>query len=134
MSGEVIPTDVHSIKEGNYVVFGGVPCLVKVITFSAPGKHGHAKFRIEAVGIFDGKKRIEVITGKSRVDVPIIEKRSAQVLSVGGNGKVQVMDSETYETFELDMPQEEELKAKVKDGVEVQYWDVMGIKQIKGAK
>ncbi|VVB75860.1 Translation initiation factor 5A [Candidatus Tiddalikarchaeum anstoanum] len=133
MSGEVTPTDVHSIKEGNYVVFGGAPCVVKVITFSAPGKHGHAKFRIEAIGVFDGKKRIEVITGKSRVDVPIIEKKNAQVLSIGGN-KVQVMDSESYENFELEMPTEEELKSKIKEGAEVQYWDVMGMKQIKGVK
>ncbi|MBN1923638.1 MAG: translation initiation factor IF-5A [Nanoarchaeota archaeon] len=133
MSGEVKPVDVHSIKPGRYIVMEGVPCLVKDIKSSAPGKHGHAKFRIEAVGIFDGKKRVEVKSSHTRCEVPVIEKKSAQVLSMTED-KIQVMDMTTYETFELPMPEEEEVKEKVTEGVEVVYWDVMGTKQIKGIK
>ena len=132
MSG-VKPVDVHSIKEGRYIVMEGVPCIVKSIKSSAPGKHGHAKFRIEAVGIFDNKKRVEVKSGHTRCEVPVIEKKSGQVLSIANN-KVQMMDMETYETMELPVPEEEDLKNKVKPGVEVTYWDVMGTKQIKGLK
>ncbi|PIU61272.1 translation initiation factor IF-5A [archaeon CG_4_10_14_0_2_um_filter_Archaea_38_6] len=132
MSG-VKPVDVHSIKEGRYIVMEGVPCIVKSIKSSAPGKHGHAKFRIEAVGIFDNKKRVEVKSGHTRCEVPVIEKKSGQVLSIANN-KVQIMDMETYETMELPVPEEEDLKNKVKPGVEVTYWDVMGTKQIKGLK
>lgn len=133
MSGEVKPVDVHSIKVGRYIVMDGVPCVVKSIKSSAPGKHGHAKFRIEAVGIFDGKKRVDVKSGKLRVNVPVIEKKTAQVLSIGG-GKVQIMDTETYETMDLDMPKDEEIKSKIADGVQIVYWGVMGTKQIKQVK
>ena len=133
MSGEVKPVDVHSIKPGKYIVMEGVPCLVKDIKSSAPGKHGHAKFRIEAVGIFDNKKRVEVKSGHTRCEVPVIEKKNAQVLSVAGD-KIQVMDMETYETFELDMPEEQELKDKINPGLEVVFWDVMGTRQVKGVK
>ncbi len=133
MSGEVKPVDVHSIKTGRYIVMEGVPCVVKDIKASAPGKHGHAKFRIEAVGIFDGKKRVEVKSSHTRCEVPVIEKKGAQVLSITGDN-IQVMDMETYETFDIEMPTEEELKDKIKNGVEIIYWDVMGTKQVKGVK
>ncbi len=133
MSGEVKPVDVHSIKPGKYIVMDGVPCIVKDIKASAPGKHGHAKFRIEAVGIFDGKKRVEVKSSHTRCEVPIIEKKNAQVLSINGD-KVQIMDMTSYETFELDMPSDEELRNKIEVGKDVVYWDVMGIKQIKEVK
>jgi len=130
MSGEVKPVDVHSIKAGRYIVMEGVPCIVKDIKMSAPGKHGHAKFRIESVGLFDGKKRVEVKSGHTRCEVPVIEKKPAQVLSISGD-RVQVMDMETYETLEIDMPKDEEVAKKVKEGAEITIWDVMGIRQIK---
>jgi translation elongation factor P/translation initiation factor 5A len=44
------------------------------------------------------------------------------------------MDSETYETFELDIP--EELKAEVVEGCSVLYWIVLTqrvMKQVKPA-
>ena len=130
MSNDVKPMDIHSIKEGKYIVMGGVPCIVKKIDKSTPGKHGHAKYRHEAIGVFDGKKRVEAKSGHSRCDVPIIKKKSAQVLSISGD-KVQIMDLESYETFDIDMPKDEEIKKKVVDGAEINYWEVMGIKQIK---
>lgn len=133
MSEEVKPVDVHSIKEGRYIVMEGVPCVVKSIKTSAPGKHGHAKFRIEGVGLFDGKKRVEVKSSHTRCEVPVIEKRNAQVLSTTNN-KVQVMDMETYETLEIEMPEEEDIKSKIEPGVTITFWDVMGKKQIKGLK
>ena len=66
-----------------------------------------------------------------KVEAPIIEKKSAQVLSISGN-MANVMDVETYETFDLDIP--EELQAEVKEGVEVLYWLLMGTKVMKQVK
>ncbi len=108
------------------------PCKISKMDRSAPGKHGHAKYRLEAVGILDNRKRTTIMSGHNKVQVPIIEKKDAQVLSVSGD-KVQVMDLETYETFDLAIPQE--LKGQVKDNQKVLYWDVVGtkvLKQIKG--
>ncbi|MEK6956261.1 MAG: translation initiation factor IF-5A, partial [Nanoarchaeota archaeon] len=89
------------------------------------------KCRIEAVGIIDGQKRIELYPGSDNVVVPIIEKKIAQVLSVG-SGKANVMDNETYETFDLEIP--EEMKDQIKENGQVVYWIVMDKKVMKQGK
>ena len=122
-----------SIKVGGYIVIDGAACRVVDVSVSRPGKHGHAKFRIVAVGLLDEKKRDMVVPGHDKVEVPIVEKKTAQVLSVSGD-TANVMDSETYETFDIKVPAE--LQDKVAEGVEVIYWTILGdkvIKQIKGA-
>ncbi len=124
-------TNAGSLKIGSYVIFGGAACVVKSIQTSKTGKHGSAKCRIEAVGIIDGQKRVELYPSSDNVQVPIIEKKSAQVLSVS-NDKATVMDNETYETFDLDIP--EEMKGEMKDGGQVVYWIVMDKKVIKQTK
>ncbi len=119
---------VATLKKGNYVVIDGVASSVVDTQTSRPGKHGHAKVRLSAVGILDGKKREIVMPGHDNIEVPLIDKRNAQVLSVQGD-KATVMDSESYETFELPIP--EELRGSVTEGVVVNYWDIMGDKSIK---
>ncbi|RLJ10295.1 MAG: translation initiation factor IF-5A [Candidatus Aenigmatarchaeota archaeon] len=106
-------------KVGSYVIIDGEPCKVISYAKSKPGKHGAAKVRIEAIGIFDNKKRSLLKPASATVDVPIIEKRKAQVVSVSGD-MAQLMDLETYEMFEALIP--EEFKEKVQPGVEVLYW------------
>src|SRR3989344_1716833 len=96
---------VASLQKGSYIVIEGVPCRVVDTQTSRPGKHGHAKVRLQAVGIIDGKKRDIVMPGHDNIEVPIIEKKNAQVLSITGN-KANVMDSETYETFDMEIPDE----------------------------
>ncbi len=123
---------VGDLQKGSYVVLEGTACKVVDIQVSRPGKHGHSKVRLTAIGIVDDKKRIVVMPGHDNVDVPIIEKKTAQVLSVQDD-TANVMDSETYETFDLKIP--EELKGQVAEGTNVLYWDVMDVKimkQIKG--
>src|SRR3989344_6697842 len=115
-------TNAGSLKPGSYVIFGGQACVVKNIQTSKTGKHGSAKCRIEAVGIIDGQKRIELYPSGDNVQVPIIEKKSAQVLSVTDD-KASVMDNETYETFDLEIP--EDMKGEVKEGGQIVYWTVM---------
>jgi translation initiation factor 5A len=123
---------VGTIKKGNYVVVDGVASTVVDIQTSRPGKHGHAKVRLSAVGLLDDKKRVVVMPGHDNIEVPIIDKRVAQVLSIQAD-KANVMDSENYETFELTIP--EDLKADVHEGISVMYWEIMGdkvMKQIRG--
>ena len=126
-------TTAGSVKEGDTIMVGGAPCRVVGVQRSKPGKHGAAKARIVAVGIIDGKKRDVVMPGHEKVQVPMVEKKNAQVLSVSGN-TANVMDAETYETFDLEIP--EELQGQVKEGMQVLYWLIMGhklLKQVKGA-
>ena len=123
----------NQIQKGSFILMGGIACKVVDVEISKPGKHGHSKVRISAVGLVDDKKRIEVMPGHDNVEVPMIEKRNAQVLSVQGD-KANVMDSEAYETFDLKIP--EEFKEQVVEGSSVLYWDILNekvIKQVKGS-
>ena len=122
---------VSELQKGSYIVVDGAPCRVVDTQTSRPGKHGHAKIRLQAMGIIDNKKRDVVMPGHDNVDVPIIEKRTAQVLSIQGD-KANVMDIESFETFDMDIP--DELKESVANGVTVMYWDVMGTKMMKQIK
>ncbi len=65
----------------------------------------------------------------ARIDVPILEKRSGQVVSIIGD-TVQLMDLENYETFETEMPKEDEIKNKLAPGIEVEFWRVSGRNKI----
>ncbi|MCH8067136.1 MAG: translation initiation factor IF-5A [Nanoarchaeota archaeon] len=122
---------VGSLQKGSSIILEGTACRVVDIQVSRPGKHGHAKVRLTAVGLVDDKKRIVVMPGHDSVDVPIIEKKSAQVLSIQGN-TANVMDSESYETFDLRIP--EELKDEVAEGVNVMYWVILNDKVMKQVK
>src|SRR3989344_8421169 len=97
---EIRQTQAGNLKVGSYVLMNGAPCVVKNIQTSKTGKHGSSKCRIEGVGIIDGQKRIEVHPGHDNMDVPIVEKKNAQVLSIQGD-TASAMDTETYETFDL---------------------------------
>jgi translation initiation factor 5A len=119
------PVDVGSVKEGQYIVIDGEPCRIVGLEKSKPGKHGSAKARIVAIGVFDGIKRSIVSPVDARIEVPVIEKRSGQVISTTPE-IVQLMDLETYETFETPMPAEEEIKSRISDGAEVEYWKILG--------
>ena len=99
------------------------PCRIVNYTKSKPGKHGSAKARVVAIGVFDGAKRSFVKPVSSQVEVPIIEKRGGQVIALLPSA-VQVMDLETYEIFETPMP-EEDLKSKLISGVEVEFWRIL---------
>ena len=120
-----------SIKVGNYIIMDGAACRVSSVQTSRPGKHGHAKCRIEAVGLTDNQKRINVYPGHDNVEVPIIEKKAAQVLSIS-NDTATVMDMESYETFDLKIPKD--LKDQVKEGVQVIYWTILSDKVLKQVK
>lgn len=122
---------VSSLKKGSYVVIEGAACIVQDTQTSRPGKHGHAKTRILAVGMIDGKKRDVVMPGHDNVEVPIIDKLDANVLSVNGD-IANVMDMTSYLTFDLKIP--DELKDKVKPGVNIIYWDILGDKIMKQLK
>jgi translation initiation factor 5A len=119
--------EVRELKEGRYMIVDNEPCKILSIQTSKPGKHGEAKARIDAIGIFDGSKRSVVYPVKHKVQVPIINKRTAQVLSLS-EGEIQLMDLENYETFSLTV--REELRDKLRPGAEVPYISTMGRRQI----
>jgi len=119
--------EVRELKEGRYILLEEEPCRILSIQTSKPGKHGEAKARIDAVGLFDGSKRSVVFPVKHKVQVPLIGKKRAQVLSLT-DAEVQLMDLETYETFQLAL--DAETKGTLTPGAEVEYLDAMGRRRI----
>jgi len=122
---------IKNLKPGKFCVIDGEPCRVVSCVKSKPGKHGGAKARVDAVGIFDNRKRSIVKPASTDIEVPIVEKKTAQVVALSGNN-AQIMDMETYETFDAEIP--EELKGKIDAGVEVIYWVILGRKMLVSLK
>ena len=122
--------EVRTLRVNRYMIIDEEPCKIMSITTSKPGKHGEAKARIEAIGVFDGQKRSVVRPVKHKVHVPLIDKRNAQVLALMGDN-VQLMDLETYETFEMPIP--DEFKGQLQPGNEVSYLQALGRKKITRA-
>ena len=129
------PADISSLKVGYHILIQDEPCRIVEYEKSKPGKHGSAKARIVAIGIFDGSKRSIVSPVSAKVSVPIIEKRTAQIVSMLANS-VQLMDLESYEIFFASMPTEEEVKTRLSPGLEVEYWQILNktkIVRVKGS-
>jgi len=127
------PVDVGSLRVGGYMIVDGEACHIVGITKSKPGKHGSAKARIVAIGIFDGVKRSIVKPVDANAEVPMIDKRMGQIYAVTPSS-IQIMDLETYEYLDAPFPEEEELKAKLVPGVEIEYWRILGKLKLVRAK
>jgi translation initiation factor 5A len=95
--------EVRDLDEGSYVLIDDAACQINGYSTAKPGKHGSAKARVEAEGVFDGKKRNLSQPVDAKIQVPIINRKQGQVVSTEGD-EAQVMDLETYETFTLALP------------------------------
>lgn len=128
---EITHKSVGTLKKGDTIVLEGAACVVTDVKISRPGKHGHAKVNLMAVGLLDKKKRNAVMPGHDDVEAPIIGKKNAQVLSLNGD-HANVMDSETYESFDLEIP--EDLREQLKEGMTIVYWTILSDKVMKQIK
>ena len=115
--------EIRSLKEGKYILIDDEPCVIKSMTHSKTGKHGSAKSRIDAIGIFDGTKRSIIAPVTEKTYIPIVERKNGQVLSIKGD-VVQIMDNADYSTLELKIP--DELKGKIEAGKDISYLISMG--------
>ncbi len=79
------------MKEGSYIIIDGEPCKVVEVEKSKPGKHGSAKVRLTGIAIFTGSKKTVIGTVDTHIEIPMIDKRSAQVISATPTS-VQLMD------------------------------------------
>ncbi|MHA1683422.1 MAG: translation initiation factor IF-5A [Promethearchaeota archaeon] len=123
--------DANQLKKGNYFLLEGqVHRVVSEPLHSKSGKHGHAKMRINSVNIFTGKKTSSTFPASQSMEIPNIDKRNAQVTYLTEDS-VGVMDNETFESFEMAIPSDEEIKGKLAEGVNLEYWVVMDMKVIQ---
>ncbi|MEM4295782.1 MAG: translation initiation factor IF-5A [Candidatus Anstonellales archaeon] len=127
MTDEVIKVEAKELKVGRFVVIDDIPCKVVSIEVSKPGKHGSAKMRVTAIGIFDNQKKTLLVPTDASVEVPVVKKRTAQVLAINGN-IANVMDKDNYETFDVIIP--DELKNEVAEGKEIEVMEALGRKAV----
>jgi translation initiation factor 5A len=120
--------EATEMRVGTYILIDSGAYQVKKMDISKTGKHGHAKVRYEAVSVITGKKKVQVVPGHDKFEIPMIDKRKAQVLSVSGE-HANLMDSESFENLDLQISGE--LKEQISEGCTVEYWDVEGEKLIK---
>ena len=132
------PSDLGSLKIGSYILLpvsdqpSGEPCRIVEYDTSKPGKHGSAKARIVGVGVFDNQKRPHVGPVSMQIHVPLIDKRTGQIISMTGD-ITQVMDSETFETVDVTLI-DNEVNGKLENGQNVEYWKVMDRTKIMRVK
>ncbi len=118
---------VRELQEGSYVMMDDAPCEINGYSTAKPGKHGSAKARIEAKGVFDARKRSLSQPVDAKVWVPIIERKGGQVVSVSGDD-AQVMDLDTYETFTMRVPENTEFTPDD----EIEYLEYEGQRKVVG--
>ena len=127
-------TEIQKLKAGQYIMVEEEPCLIKSTERSKSGKHGHAKVRVVCVGMFDNNKRSLTIPSGHMVEVPEIIKGNAQINFIE-DVSINIMDLESYESMDVDWPQEENLKKKLKElqavpdkisTAQVEYWQLAG--------
>ena len=113
MSTKVV--ELKTVKVGKYIVLDGEASKV--------------------TSIFDGQKRSLVKPVDTKVEVPILDKRIGQILAVMGD-QVQIMDLETFDTFELPIPAEfdEEIRGAVGTDLGVEYIIALGNMKIMRTK
>ncbi|MBU0590648.1 translation initiation factor IF-5A [Candidatus Micrarchaeota archaeon] len=116
------------LKVGKYVLIEDIPCRIVSIESSKPGKHGSAKMRITAIGIFNGQKKTLLTPGDADADVPIIDRKAVQIMSMSGSN-AQVMDKESYEVYDIEIP--EELLAQAQAGKEADILEAMGKRKVE---
>ena len=127
--------DLGSLKVGSYIIIDGEPCRIVSYDHSKPGKHGSAKARVAAIGVFDGSRHSLVSPVSASVDVPLINKKSGQIISLSGQ-TLQIMDLDSFEVFETSAV-EDEIRDKISQGSEVEYWSVLDkikIVRVKGGR
>ncbi|MBI4362344.1 MAG: translation initiation factor IF-5A [Euryarchaeota archaeon] len=115
--------EMKVIKEGKYIIIDEEPCVVMSTAHSKPGKHGAAKLRVDAVGLFDGQRRSMVAPVDTKIYIPIVERKTGQILSINGD-MAQIMNMSDYSNFDLKIPPD--LQAKLAPGQEVFYMESMG--------
>ena len=122
--------EIRTLKVGRYIVIDDEPCKLVEYTTSKPGKHGEAKARMVAIGLFDKQKRSLVHPVKHKVHVPQVDRRKAQILA-NMAAEVQMMDLETFETFNIplsDIP--DKFHGDMEPGNEIVFLAAMGRKLV----
>lgn len=129
--GEKISCSANELREGKYLLVDGIPCRIVNIETSKSGKHGGAKMRITAIGVFEGQKKVLLTPGDQNVEVPIIKRRNVLIMNVSGK-VADVMDLESNEQYNIEIP--DDLVANAASGKEAEVLEAMDRRKIERIK
>ena len=121
--------EAGKLRNGSFVMIDGEACEVRSVSKSSPGKHGSAKAKIKARGLFDEKDRHITKPADTMMMSPDMDKKIGQIVSQEGD-VAQVMDMDTYETEDMQIPDEFDIS----EGDKINYWVVDDRKLFKGVE
>jgi len=121
--------EAGKLRNGSFVMIDGEPCEVRSVSKSSPGKHGSAKAKIKARGLFDEKDRHITKPADTLMMSPDMDKKIGQIVSQEED-VAQVMDMDTYETEDMQIPDEFD----VSEGDKINYWVIDDRKLFKGVE
>ena len=107
-ASDFYPTDVGSVKAGQYVVIQNRPCKVVHVDHFKVGKHGSAKANITGIDIFNEKKMLVNLPTSANIFVPNIKRSIYTVIDADEDGFVTLMDKQGTTRQDLKLPDETE--------------------------
>jgi len=130
------------VRRHSYIMIKGKPCKVLSISVSKTGKHGHAKCNFTATDIFTGKKLEDMVPSSHGTTVPIVNRVEWDIMDIGEDGEVTLMDESGNEKTDVNLPNypetmAEEIRAAWDNGenqVSVTVQSAVGIEQIVAFK
>lgn len=123
--------DLRSLRKGNVVIYNNEPYIVKSLEFVTTGTHCHTKAKFEFEHLLTGKKAVGSMSTHENLQEVEIRNKTGQVLSKS-NGKLQIMDSVSYETFEANVSTE--LYEEIKENDEIIFIEYNGIIKVLSKK
>jgi len=90
----------EDLKKGEFILINNAIFKITRKEVVAVGTHSHSKTKIYVQPIEGGGEKNYIYNHQDRVEMPEIENRVGQIISVGTNS-LQVMDTKTYETVEV---------------------------------
>lgn len=98
------PMQAGALRKGGHAMLKGFPCKIADIATSKTGKHGHAKCNITGIDIFTGKKYEDMCPASHNMEVPTIKRMEYQLIDVGEDGQVSLLDDSSEMKEDLNLP------------------------------
>eukprot|EP00466_Bigelowiella_natans_P021614 jgi/Bigna1/56755/estExt_Genewise1Plus.C_1190011 len=112
--GDVETKEASHCRKGALVLLKDKPCRVSENAVSKVGKHGAAKCHIIGIDVFTGKKVEEVCPGHTMMKVPSMKKTDYQLIDVGEDGTLSLMDENNELKDDVELPEDATLAGNIK--------------------
>lgn len=112
-ASKTYPKQCSALRKNEFVMIKGHPCKIVEMSTSKTGKHGHAKVHLVGIDIFENKKYEDICPSTHNMDVPIVNRKEYQCMSMDGEGYLTLLD-DGGETFEhLKVTDDQEVKKEL---------------------